>query len=82
MLKFTTNLEPRAVPVLVHMISDTPRYKSLSGALLSAILNLCQRSSGVEQRFRKPSVGGSNPFAGSTDIKMLQKKVFTTDVTS
>ncbi len=25
----------------------------------------CQRSSGVEQRFRKPPVDGSNPFAGS-----------------
>jgi hypothetical protein len=24
----------------------------------------CQRSSGVEQRFRKPSVVGSNPTAG------------------
>ena len=24
-----------------------------------------QRSSGVEQRFRKPQVKGSNPFAGS-----------------
>ena len=27
-------------------------------------LNTCQRSSGVEQRFRKPSVVGSNPTAG------------------
>ena len=27
---------------------------------------ICQRSSGVEQRFRKPSVVGSNPTAGST----------------
>jgi transcriptional regulator with XRE-family HTH domain len=27
-------------------------------------LFLCQRSSGVEQRFRKPSVVGSNPTAG------------------
>ena len=26
----------------------------------------CQRSSVVEQRFRKPQVNGSNPFAGST----------------
>ena len=26
--------------------------------------NTCQRSSGVEQRFRKPSVVGSNPTAG------------------
>ena len=26
----------------------------------------CQRSSGVEQRFRKPLVVGSNPTAGST----------------
>ncbi len=25
----------------------------------------CQRSSGVEQRFRKPPVVGSNPTAGS-----------------
>ena len=28
-------------------------------------LFLCQRSSGVEQRFRKPPVVGSNPTAGS-----------------
>ena len=29
------------------------------------IRSVSQRSSGVEQRFRKPPVDGSNPFAGS-----------------
>ena len=33
--------------------------------LTSAVCQACWRSSGVEQRFCKPRVGGSNPFASS-----------------
>jgi hypothetical protein len=46
---------------VAEVLGKDERYSSgTSGEFTIA----CQRSSGVEQRFRKPSVVGSNPTAG------------------
>jgi transcriptional regulator with XRE-family HTH domain len=52
-------IRPPSAKLLSNVKHDVDADKSKSYNLF-----LCQRSSGVEQRFRKPSVVGSNPTAG------------------
>ena len=60
---FKANYAQKVKQIVKQNRKSTKYCLSLSG---SDILCLSQRSSGVEQRFRKPPVDGSNPFAGST----------------
>ncbi len=45
--------------------------------ILASKQRIRQRSSGVEQRFRKPQVDGSNPFAGCIYFIIFIKKAVT-----
>jgi hypothetical protein len=54
--KLSGNTDVMRLPKTKHDV-DVNTSKSYN-------LNTCQRSSGVEQRFRKPPVVGSNPTAG------------------
>jgi transcriptional regulator with XRE-family HTH domain len=55
----------KVLSILGQNVKQNVRHKVDVEALTSYNQAKCQCSSGVEQRFRKPPVVGSNPTAGS-----------------